>query len=443
MDEKSHSTKTDLATADLLPSVSSGSTPLAICIASLTWQFSHSKKNPQKKWKDDASHLVALHSHETPEFYKRKKARNKTLRNEMQNNMEEDKEDKEIVVPEGDEGDSESLSDEEESGQPVFLGFAVDEADDDGGAEFPSTIGGLPFWPKSVAPLAGRSEEFLCKTCQQSMPLLCQVYAPLDWIDVAYHRFISLFVCTRATCWSKKDCVLALRSQLRKDEPPVDVKAITLCSVCGKPAFKACGKCHTRHYCSSGHQVIDWKAGHKLCCGKGEEEPRRNFEEDGLVTLKRMVIESEEEKYEFDKESVLEMANANSALVSVDTRAKLAPLTPEQMKLMENSKKADSTFLKFQHRTQNYQDQILRYSFGAKKPLWVNSERQLIGAPPCCPLCGAKRVYEFQVMPQLLYFLKVDVREETAMDWSSLIVYSCEKSCEPLDGYALEFVFIH
>jgi pre-rRNA-processing protein TSR4 len=353
--------------------------------------------------------------------------------------MEEEVE-QEIVVPENDEGDSLS-SDEEESGQ-VFLGFAVEENEASEEAEFPSTVGGRPFWPRSVAPLSGRVEELMCVSCKESMPLLCQVYAPLDAIANAHHRFLSVFVCTRAACWRTKKCVLALRSQLRQEETPVSPAAIAdlLCCVCGKPAFKACGKCRLRHYCSQGHQALDWKAGHKACCGKEESEPMREF--DGLVVLHRMVIESEEEHYEFDKESVLEMANANSALVSLDTRSKLAPLTPEQMKLMENSNKADNTFLKFQHRIRNDQEQVLRYSFGSK-PLWVNSDGQMIGPPPNCPLCGGKRVFEFQLMPQLLYFLKVDMREETAMDWSSLVVYSCENSCEPIDGYALEYVFVH
>ena len=37
---------------------------------------------------------------------------------------------------------------------------------------------------------------------------------------------------------------------------------------------------------------------------------------------------------------------------------------------------------------------------------------------------------------------KIDSKEETAMDWSSLVVYSCEKSC-PTKDYASEFVFVH
>jgi pre-rRNA-processing protein TSR4 len=359
--------------------------------------------------------------------------------------MEKDEKEEEIHVPETDDGDSSSLSDEEDDKTRVFLGFAMEEDEADEPTDFPSTVGGVPFWPRSVASLFGRSEEFLCGTCHQSMPLLCELYAPLEWIESAYHRFISLFVCTRASCWKHKHCVLALRSQLRKEESPVaeSLNLPVICHVCAKPSFKSCGKCHKRHYCSQGHQVWDWKMGHKQCCGKEGKEPTRSFGDDNLIVLKRMVMETEEEKYEFDKESVAELASANSALVSLETRSKLMPLTPEETKMMENSKKADSTFVKFQHRTRDNQDQVLRYAFGAKKPLWVNSENQLIGNPPNCKRCGAKRVFEFQIMPQLLFFLKVDLREETAMDWNSLIIYSCERSCDAEDGYVSEHVFIH
>jgi hypothetical protein len=35
-------------------------------------------------------------------------------------------------------------------------------------------------------------------------------------------------------------------------------------------------------------------------------------------------------------------------------------------------------------------------------------------------------------MPQLLYYLNLEADgEATAMDWSTVAVYSCENSCEP------------
>lgn len=40
-------------------------------------------------------------------------------------------------------------------------------------------------------------------------------------------------------------------------------------------------------------------------------------------------------------------------------------------------------------------------------------------------------------MPQLLYYLDLEsAPEETAMDWASVMVYACEKSCPPPEGQA-------
>lgn len=34
-----------------------------------------------------------------------------------------------------------------------------------------------------------------------------------------------------------------------------------------------------------------------------------------------------------------------------------------------------------------------------------------------------------QVLPQLLYYLKLDVVGKETLDWGTLVVYMCEKSC--------------
>jgi hypothetical protein len=67
-------------------------------------------------------------------------------------------------------------------------------------------------------------------------------------------------------------------------------------------------------------------------------------------------------------------------------------------------------------------DQILRYCFGAPRPLWVHAASQLgivsfshphrffvdvlfvlsVGDPPACDNCGGKRVFELQLLPQVM-----------------------------------------
>ena len=34
-----------------------------------------------------------------------------------------------------------------------------------------------------------------------------------------------------------------------------------------------------------------------------------------------------------------------------------------------------------------------------------------------------------QVMPQLLYYLKLDVVSDASVDWGTVLIYSCSESC--------------
>lgn len=75
-------------------------------------------------------------------------------------------------------------------------------------------------------------------------------------------------------------------------------------------------------------------------------------------------------------------------------------------------------------------------------PLWVSSDKQPkpTDIPACA--CGAPREFEFQIMPQLLFFLKVDSKAKDALDWGTLVVYTCKESCGDGSKYAQEVVWV-
>jgi pre-rRNA-processing protein TSR4 len=99
-------------------------------------------------------------------------------------------------------------------------------------------------------------------------------------------------------------------------------------------------------------------------------------------------------------------------------------------------------------------DQVLRYcpDVGAK-PLWPSVSR----APqtnniPCCSRCGASRKFEFQILPTIISQLGVDAENDYALDFGSIAVYTCSKSCPPVPcdetskktgAYAEEYVVVH
>nr|XP_021151716.1 programmed cell death protein 2 [Columba livia] len=84
--------------------------------------------------------------------------------------------------------------------------------------------------------------------------------------------------------------------------------------------------------------------------------------------------------------------------------------------------------------------QIIRYCRGGKGPIWVSGENipEEKDIPSCS--CGAKRIFEFQIMPQLLNHLQVDSLGES-IDWGTLVVYTCADNCGAGNEYLEEFIW--
>lgn len=102
--------------------------------------------------------------------------------------------------------------------------------------------------------------------------------------------------------------------------------------------------------------------------------------------------------------------------------------------------KADKAFEKFKKRVAYHPDQVLRYDREGV-PLWVSGEKAMEPSQvPDCEYCKGKRVFEFQVMPQLLNHVGDDSIIGD-LDWGTLAVYTCQKSCSEGPSYKREFVW--
>lgn len=97
----------------------------------------------------------------------------------------------------------------------------------------------------------------------------------------------------------------------------------------------------------------------------------------------------------------------------------------------------------FQERISREPEQVLRYYRLAKtKPLWpVSSGRPSKMDIPRCNYCGGPRACEFQVLPQLLYYFGVENHADS-LDWATIVVYTCEASCENRVAYKEEFAWV-
>ncbi|KAJ2551024.1 hypothetical protein EV175_003844 [Coemansia sp. RSA 1933] len=362
----------------------------------------------------------------------------------------------------------------------ITLGYA--EPLDDGFDEdlFPSKIGGKPRWLDPTRPLA--VDKAMCEECSTPMAMLLQLYAPEDEPAAAFHRMFYVFVCRNGRCHkaAAKRCMRVFRSQLPEqntvyvekrvestvddsmsgpeesdDEDDIewtvseDVKPASLCVVCGFHGSKTCSKCHSRYYCSRSHQIFDWESSHRKQCSedssqKGEEtlEQERKLRR---TTFPEYLIVSEEtdeegeggdatyngNAEEFDEDD--ESEDEDGEGIRPEDNA-LVPMNNESVE--DSSVDVDRAFLLFQNRTAKNPDQVLRYarapgSSQAGEPLYVSDADK--PAPdidvPECGSCGAKREFEFQIMPQVLNYLSINSTDPFSIDWGTLLVYTCPNNC--------------
>jgi hypothetical protein len=114
---------------------------------------------------------------------------------------------------------------------------------------------------------------------------------------------------------------------------------------------------------------------------------------------------------------------------------------PDELEFAASSH-TDKQLLKFKRAIKSNPNQVLRYQKGGK-PLWISSKHVPSSESdiPPCEYCGAARIFEFQVMPQLLNVLQLDETPTlkageapvaaASIDWGVLAIYTCSRRCTP------------
>jgi len=344
----------------------------------------------------------------------------------------------------------------------VELGFLEEDLSSDmyklRSAFFPSKFGGLPSWLdlRNIP----NYKDLKCNTCDNPMKFLLQVYAPMGTPET-FHRSLFVFVCSNTNCCYKRNNnknLLVLRCQLAqvndfyaKDAPddknvalgnlsPLNF-GIKLCKVCGIQASQMCCLCGIVCYCGKTHQIMDWNGGHKeLCRNKGPLTPNPvetySYREFALVIDTEIIPKpSNKEKSEQAKLKEYEQLVAQGKAGSLDDSEQ----TNESLEAA--SYHSDKAFNKFKKRVDYHPDQVLRYDRKGV-PLWVSGEHCLgVDDVPPCDYCKGPRVFEFQIMPQLLNYVG-DEAVLGDLDWGTLAVYTCEKNCfSDAPSYKKEFIW--
>ncbi|KAJ1679673.1 hypothetical protein EV182_001569 [Spiromyces aspiralis] len=370
----------------------------------------------------------------------------------------------------------------------VVLGYA--ERPDPGfaGLSFPSKIGGRPIWIDPQHPL--RAEDVTCRVCSKPMVLLHQLYAPEDDPPEAFHRM--LYVFARIDLLRlRRDSMRVFRAQLPEENElyrsrPVEshegsgikevddldydddndnddiewvrrdgIEEAQLCVICELGSELRCPSCKVRHYCCRAHLNLDRATYcHGEICGKPLIKPIKALITNATHNIAKFVypeleIMSETEVLKYNSEDSDDESEATEA---VDKHA-LVPVSSE--KAEDSEVDVDKEFLLFQRRVSQNPSQVIRYARtrlddgdddkeGAPEPLWVNEQHKPRKEDiPACEFCGASREFEFQVMPQMLGYLGIDFTSRTALDWGTLLIYTCPNSCALPEGthYAREFIW--
>ncbi|KAI8914314.1 programmed cell death protein 2 [Gorgonomyces haynaldii] len=297
-------------------------------------------------------------------------------------------------------------------------------------SNIPNKIGGFPYWLYPCDP-----QLLKCQKCQELMPLLMQIYCPDDDVAEAFHRIVYVFCCPKNSCHSGNDGFLVLRAQLYEESDYYSqdgdwIGAVSHFCFCRLPGTKRCGSCSTAYYCSREHQVLDWPT-HKQECKNLPGEQSKIF------VWPEHEIEDEDEP---DKDT---WTSEQQSKFQVDTS-----ITEEDKELEQEDETevdVDKQFLKFEKRIAMCPSQVLRYARLGEEdsdPLFVSES----GKPefvPDCPHCKGKRTFEFQIMPQLLNYLKIDHKDPNALDWGTLLIYSCANHCEEANQrYTTEYLCV-
>ncbi|CAB4307354.1 unnamed protein product [Prunus armeniaca] len=368
---------------------------------------------------------------------------------------EEEQNEQDIVIDEDDEEEE-----DEEARNSVVLGFVKKPKTARSLLRhfFPSKAGGVPAWLDPENLPSGRS--CFCNICDEPLQFVLQVYAPEEK-QSAFHRTLFVFMCTSMVCLRRDQheqwkChqdkpsrrfsaanypVIILSTQVSHQRRIVQTRLLRLelHSVIGVAAGRGLNAVQVKHS----------RTGHEHDCQRlrinSQLADSSSDETTPAVLLKvasnnvwpeYKIIQESESSYETDMPD--DTVCSNSLVSSNRTDDAL-------MSIAENFEGDDDrkSWASFHERIALAPEQVLRYCrIPGAKPLWpVSSGRPSKADIPKCSYCAGPLCFEFQIMPQLLFYF--DVKNDVdSLDWATIAVYTCEASCDASVAYKEEFAWV-
>ena len=266
------------------------------------------------------------------------------------------------------------------------------------------------------------SSPLKCSKCDRILHFVCQLYCPVENHDsTAFHRAMYVFLCPKSACRYARvlRCQMPRQNDFYSIEEEMEEEGmkpnlfndIHFCGVCNQYATKRCPK-QDMYFCCREHQVEHHaytKKNNLPSCIYDEveivveEEPEEDTEktddnnENNNELFKEM--DDTEEDAELEQDDLNEMTGARG-IIEED------PMTAEFYKRINRNRGT-------------VRDQCLRYNSGwqdcTNNTILFTSSVDIPSSgsidPPPCELCGEKRCFEFQVLPQLLHLIGVNSKK--------------------------------
>eukprot|EP01065_Artemidia_motanka_P049463 TRINITY_DN8205_c0_g2_i1.p1 TRINITY_DN8205_c0_g2~~TRINITY_DN8205_c0_g2_i1.p1 ORF type:complete len:342 (+),score=122.20 TRINITY_DN8205_c0_g2_i1:56-1027(+) len=270
-------------------------------------------------------------------------------------------------------------------------------------------LGGVPVWPQPETPERAAAAQRLrdgtaCRVCGDPMYLLMQLFCPNDELA----RIFFVFCCNSAAC-HKEDPHRPWRV-FRYQEPGLTAE-------------------------SDGEEEEE-----------EEEEAKEGEVAPWTFPAQSVDIFEEPAGVEVSEEEELRQAE----LLNAKLQARADALGDDELQAIEQSgcaNLADPCLTSFQLRMQRCGRQVVRWGYGGS-PLWLSTAHQPTAPPPPCA-CGARRCFELQIMPTVVWAVRADLHPkpnrslgDDGLDFGTAAIYSCDGGDEHRQGLFEDFIFV-
>ncbi|XP_050533273.1 programmed cell death protein 2-like [Daktulosphaira vitifoliae] len=313
-------------------------------------------------------------------------------------------------------------------------------------------IGGFPNIPEESNILPQ------CPLCGLNIPLLAQIYAPLSNSD--YHRTLYIHACVNPSCWNKSESWICLRRQWKTlDNNEENRKSSTFIEWCddaddwGEASLVeengnlSKSLAATELYSTSSAEIENSDVDENILVetiqmpsvdiiqllDSKKEVPQISHSKNILFKPFYISVAFEEipKKELFDKN----FSNfQNNQILVEDKNESYEKSIPIH---------GDKLFETFASTIRKNPGQILRYCRDGGKPLFLYEQEE----PLKCCNCQGKLIFELQILPSLITYLKFvngeNFHGSGHLEYGTALIYSCEKSCwAEMDTYKKDTVIV-